>query len=286
MKQQIKNLGMFMRLAVEGGITIIQAEAAAYESKPKVHYDGIGGDLVTSADLKAQAHYQNQVLEHFPEFPVVGEEDQIQKTISGKRFTCDPLDGTKAFDRKQSTGTATMFAFADGDTVPAVCIGDTNTREIYQYAPDLDPVRTRFGFTTFLSTEWLRPLEKQYVLLRHPLDTFPKNIQKMVRAERGGIFKDMEVTSGSIGITVARLWKQEVATVILEASFETPWDTTPLIGMNRELGIECIAVNPTTGEAQVTEMQPPTTVYKRNTVLIMTHKTYTKQIIDWLNKHL
>ena len=275
-----------MRLAVEGGITIIQGEAAAYESKPKVHYDGIKDDLVTSADLKAQAHYQNQVMEHFPDVPVVGEEDQIQKTISGKRFTCDPLDETKAFDRKQSTGTATMFAFADGDTVPAVCIGDTNTREIYQYAPDLNPVRTRFGFTTFLSTEWARPLEKQYVLLRHPLDTFPKNIQRMVRAERGGIFKDMEVTSGSIGITVARLWKQEVATVILETSFETPWDTTPLIGMNRELGIECIAVDPITGEAQVTEMQPPTTVYKRNTVLIMTHKTYTKQIIDWLNQNL
>jgi fructose-1,6-bisphosphatase/inositol monophosphatase family enzyme len=157
MKQQIKNLEMFMKLAVEGGITIIQGEAAAYESKPKVHYDGKEGDLVTSADLKAQAHYQNQVMKHFPEFPVVGEEDQIQKTISGKRFTCDPLDGTKAFDRKQSTGTATMFAFTDDDTVPAVCIGDTNTREIYQYAPDLSPVRTRFGFTTFLSTEWPKP---------------------------------------------------------------------------------------------------------------------------------
>jgi hypothetical protein len=45
---------------------------------------------------------------------------------------------------------------------------------------------------------------------------------------------------------------------------------------------------PNTGRSEITitEEVEPTEVYKRDTILIMTHKTYTKQIIDWLNQNL
>ncbi|MEQ1561729.1 MAG: inositol monophosphatase family protein [Nitrospira sp.] len=283
---KIGNLGMFMRIAVGGAIEIAQAEAAHYQRIPKVHYDGMQEDLVTSADLKVQEHYQLLVKNHYPNDPLVGEEGEDKDEVTGRRFTCDPVDGTKAYGRNQSTGVSTMFAHVDDEEeVNAVCLGDINTGEIYQYAPDLSPIRTRFGITSFLGMEWNKPLGKQYVLLRHPLDEFPKNVQKMVRAERGGLFKDMEVTSGSIGLTISRLWKQEVAMVIIEKSYETPWDTTPLIGMNKVLGITYIKVDPVTGKAEATDAFAPTKVYKRDCVLIMVHHTYQQKVIDWLNQH-
>jgi fructose-1,6-bisphosphatase/inositol monophosphatase family enzyme len=285
-KPTIKNLGMFMRIAVDGAIRIAQAEAASFTRIPKVHYDGVQEDLVTSADLKGQDHYETLVNEHFPNDLFVGEEAKIQEEATGSRFTCDPIDGTKAYGRNQSTGTATMFAHANGDDVDAVCVGDINTGEIYQYAPDLSPVRTRFGVTSFLRQEWTLPLEKQYVVLRNTADEFPRNIQKMVRKNRGGIFKDMEVASGSIGINVARLWKQEVAMVVLDAGHDTPWDTTPLVGMNRELGIAHIKVDPATGRAEAFNPTAPTMVQKKDYVEIMVHHTYKDFVVNWLNANL
>ncbi len=284
MKQTINNLGMFMRIAVQGAINIAQSEAASYQRITKVHYDGVQDDLVTTADLKAQAHYQGLVDTHFPNTKLIGEEGEKDEDFNGDRFTCDPIDGTKAYGRNQSTGTATMFAHAHKDIVDAVCIGDVNTSEIYQFAPDLSPTRTRFGFTSFLGTTWDKPLTAQYVILRNPVDEFPRNVQQMVRAKRGGIFKDMEVGSGSIGITVARLWKQEVAMVILDTGYNTPWDTTPLIGMNRMLGITHIKVDPKTGLAEIFEPQAPTKVSRKDYIEIMVHHSYANEVVTWLNE--
>lgn len=278
-----QNLGMFMRMAAEGAIQIAQSEAANFVRIPKVHYDGKGDDLVTSADLKAQANYERLVATYFPDDLLVGEEGEAAKPYNGARFTCDPVDGTKAYGRNQSTGVATMFAHADGNNIDGVCIGDVNTGEIYQFAPGHAPTRTRFGQTTPLPTEWTTPLNQKYVLLNSPADDFPKNIQHMIRAKHGGVFKDMEVTSGSIGIIVARLWKQEVAMVVLGPSYNTPWDSTPIIGMNRMLGIKHIRVDQVSGHAELFDPEAPIQVTKKGFVEIMTHETYADEIVTWLN---
>lgn len=282
-KQQ--NLGLFMRIAVEGAIQIIRSEAMSFERIPKVHYNGVDADLVTSADLKAQAYYERLVQEYFPNDHLVGEEGIQAEAYRGARFTCDPLDGTKAYGRGQSTGVGTMFAHADGDKVDAVCIGDVNTGEIYQYAPDHIPTRTRFGQISNLPTAWAVPLSAQYALLNHPADDFPGNIRLMIRAKHGGVFKDMEVTSGSIGIILARLWKQEVAMVVLGPSHNTPWDATPLVGMNRALGIKHIRVATDTGHAEIFEAHAPVEVEKKDFVEILTHSTYADEVVEWLNSH-
>ncbi len=160
-QNKIRNLGMFMRLAVEGAIGIARAEASQLQRIHKDHYDGVQDDLVTSADNKAQAHYLKLVAAHFPGEVMIGEEDKEQQQYEGSRFICDPIDGTKAYGREQSTGVATMFAHANGDDIDATCLGDVNTGEIYQFAPDMDPVRTRFGVTTPLNKAWTKPLEEQ-----------------------------------------------------------------------------------------------------------------------------
>ncbi|MCA9364772.1 MAG: hypothetical protein KC736_02680 [Candidatus Moranbacteria bacterium] len=46
----------------------------------------------------------------------------------------------------------------------------------------------------------------------------------------------MSIDGGSIGIWAARLWKREVACLILPPSWETPWDSTPVIGISQMLG--------------------------------------------------
>jgi fructose-1,6-bisphosphatase/inositol monophosphatase family enzyme len=284
-KTQQQNLGLFMRIAVEGAIKIAQNEALNFERIPKVHYNGVDADLVTSADLKAQAYYEQLVHEYFPNDPLVGEEGKQAEAYKGARFTCDPVDGTKAYGRGQSTGVGTMFAHAIGDDVDAVCVGDVNTGEIYQYTPDHIPTRTRFGQINKLPTKWGALLSTQYALLNRPADDFPGNIRLMIRAKHGGIFKDMEVTSGSIGILVARLWKQEVAMVVIGASYDTPWDTTPIVGMNRALGIKHIRVHPETGHAEIFEAHAPVEVEKKDFVEILAHGTYADEIVEWLNSH-
>ncbi len=119
--------------------------------------------------------------------------------------------------------------------------------------------------------------------MKSALDEFPRNVQVLVRGKRGGIFKDMEVASGSIGIVAARIWKQEVAMVILDAGFDTPWDNAPIIGMNRQLRIVHIKVNPANGEAEVFTPKAPTVVARRNYVEIMVHESYADQVVNWLN---
>jgi hypothetical protein len=107
----------------------------------------------------------------------------------------------------------------------------------------------------------------------------------MIPAKHGGVFKDVEVTSGSIGIIAARIWKQEVAMVVLGPGYNTPWDVTPIIGMNRQLGIKHIRVDQETGHAEVFNPEAPIQVTKKEFVEIMTHETYVDEIVTWLNSH-
>lgn len=280
-----QNLGLFMRIAAEGAIQIARSEAMNFERIPKVHYNGVDEDLATSADLKAQAYIKKLAEEHFPNEHFVGEEGENHEPFSGPRFVCDPVDGTKAYGRGQSTGVATMIAHVDDDEVDAVCVGDVNTGEIYQYAPDHVPTRTRFGQISRLPTTWNLPLSAQYVLLNRPADDLPGNIRLMIREKHGGVFKDMEVTSGSIGILVARLWKQEVAMVVIGPSHDTPWDVAPIVGMNRVLGIKHIRVDRDTGHAELFEAHVPLKVKKKDFIEVLTHETYASEVIEWLNSH-
>src|SRR5262249_24464765 len=151
---------------------------------------------------------------------------------SGAFFTVDPLDGTKAFIRRQSHGVGTMVALVEQGQVVSAYIGDINTHEIYGYRPGS---RTVHRISEYEISEQLRhvdnPIAEQYALLRDPPDAYSPPSRALLRS-----FKPYEVEGGSIGIWLARLWKREIGAALMLPGVETPWDTAPIIGISNMLG--------------------------------------------------
>lgn len=278
------NIYQNMLTMVQKAIVIIQNEAANFSQKIKTHYSGTEDDLVTSADIKAQAMYVEAIQKHFPGEGLIGEENGLN--ISPEKghgyFTIDPLDGTKAFGRLQSQGSGTMIAHVnESDVVDAVCIGDINTGEIYGFGPGYKPTRTRFGIDTLMKVNTDIPLNERYVVLKDKIDKFPKTLKKTFDQ-----FKDMEILSGSIGLLVARLWKSEVGVLVFRAGgFDTPWDNTPLIGMNKALGIVHLIFNIETEELEIIDPEIPKTVIGRKHIEILAHKDYVDEIKTWVKQN-
>ena len=289
--QRKETLEDFMLRLVKGAIDIAQKEAATFSRIVKTSYSGVDDDLVTSADLKIQDFHVPEIVEWDPKGGLIGEEKALRIEPedgfqTGRYFTDDPVDGTKAFGRRQSTGVATMLAHVDNGTVDAVCLGDINTNEIYQFAPNVSPTRTRFGVKTPLQPNTEARLDSLYVLLDNPPDNFPVVLQKMIRKEKGGVFKDIEVTSGSIGITVARIWKGEVGMIIMRPnSFNTPWDSTPPIGMNKVLGIKHLRLDPATLEIYEFNPELPLEVRRKEYIEILVHETRAAEVMRWIKQH-
>lgn len=221
-----ETIGEFMLRIVTRAIKIAQKEAAIFSRIDKPHYNGVDEDLVTSADLKIQEFHVREIKGWDPDSGLIGEEkalriEPIEGFARGEYFTDDPVDGTKAYGRKQSTGVSSMLAHVVTGKVDAVCIGDVNTGEIYQFAPDIPPTRTRFGVKAPLQPNVGDDLGKLYVVLKDHPEDFPVVVQKMIRKQKGGLFKDIEVTSGSIGLVTARLWKGEVGMLIMRPGHDT-----------------------------------------------------------------
>ena len=199
-------------------------------------------DFVTSADLAAQEIYRKTLLECFPGYGIVAEEDNLSVPcqIEGEDlfFTVDPLDGTKAFMRRQSHAIGTMISLVRNGEVIGAYIGDVMTHEIYGFRPGSDSVHR---ITDYNATVHLKPvgveLERSYVSLRNEPDRFDEDVRHVARGtEYGGLFRSMEVSGGSIGVDVARLWKGEIGAIVLEPYSNTPWDYCPVIGICRKLG--------------------------------------------------
>lgn len=286
-----ETLGQFMFRITKRAIGIARREAAEFTRITKVAYDGIEEDLVTTADLAVQKYHVGQIRKWNPGAGLIGEEKALKIEPAegfekGEYFTDDPIDGTKAFGRMQSTGISTMLAHVTAGTVDAVCIGDINSGDIYQYAPDIPPTRTRFGVQSPLQPNVGTPLRELYVVLTNPLDDFPPVLERIARHKKGGVFKDMEVTSGSIGVTVARIWKGEVGMIMMRPrGFDTPWDTTPLIGMNAQLGIKHLKLDLDTMEIAEFMPQLPLEVVRKDYVEILIHETRLQEVIDWINQN-
>lgn len=275
------NLYIAMEDMVKKAITIIQGEAAVFSQNVKTSYAGVDDDLVTSADIKAQAMFVEAIQQQFPNDGLIGEENglNIEAKPGHGYFTIDPLDGTKAFGRTQSTGSATMIAHVDeNNIVDAICIGDINTGEIYGFGPGHEPSRTRFGVKSVMKVDTDTPLKKRYIILRDNPINFPPVLQKIFNE----MFKDMEITSGSIGLNVARLWKNEVGMVIIKPGFNTPWDNTPIAGMNKVLGIIHLQLDNKTSEIKVFEQKLFKEVDERPCVEMYVHKGYLPEIMRWI----
>ena len=73
---------------------------------------------------------------------------------AGTFFTVDPLDGTKAFVRRQSHGVGTMVALVEQGRVVSAYVGDINTQEIYGYRPGSRAVHR---ITEYETSEMMSP---------------------------------------------------------------------------------------------------------------------------------
>ncbi len=199
-------------------------------------------DWVTAADRECQKIVVDLLRECFPHFGVIGEEEglNVPCPIPGRNiyFTIDPIDGTSAYTRHQSHGWGCMICLVDGDSVVAVCVGDANSGEMYYYRPNSQNThrlvrRGEHIRDVPLIVDENNALSMQAILLRD----LPSAHDVATRHLIGhGPFGKMLMADGSIGLSMARLWKGEVGACVLKGEKQTPWDDTPIIGMSLRLG--------------------------------------------------
>ncbi len=234
-------IGRILKEGMRRAMVLIHKERAIFDSEVKVGHSGKMDDVKTSADDKAQEIYLRTFRECFPNFGVIAEEEKDGKTgyliIESNGidayFTVDPLDGTKAYVRRQSHGIGTMVGLVHEGEIISAYVGDINTEEVYGYRPGSNKVFriTRLDqFEVLGYTEEPKPSER-YALLRDNLDLYSPTTRSTVLK-----FKNHEIMGSSIGIWMARLWKREVGAAFLHTGFETPWDSTPIIGISQKLG--------------------------------------------------
>jgi fructose-1,6-bisphosphatase/inositol monophosphatase family enzyme len=255
------------------------------EAKPGA--SGKLDDVVTSSDREAQSIYQKLISERFPTFGIVAEEDNLRIPSTHKQgyfFTLDPVDGTKAFVRKQSYGVATMIALCTQTKVVAAYVGDVLNGEIYGFRPGSKKVhrigRDRQTQSLLISQE--HSLREQYVLLRDHPEVYSSFSQQIAKPRGIGMFKNIEISGGSLGITFTRLWKGEVGAILLTGHRITPWDWNPIVGISTFLGFRFFEVD-ALQKKQIKTYEPvlsESARYKSEPLVI--HESRLEELKNWL----
>lgn len=234
-------VGSLMKEAVRRAIVAIRAERFTFEAAVKGRRPGGSPDMVTSADHAAQRVYVKLLREWFPTYGIVAEEQGLRVPCTDptceRWFTVDPLDGTKAFIRRQSHGVGTMIALVEAGRVIAGCVGDVMTQEVYAVRPGGTDVHriSEFGIAETLRVDEQCSLASQWLLLRGDPDSYSPALQALLD-RRHGLMGGYEIMNGSIGIGIARLWKGELGGAVIPPGPLTPWDIGPLIVLSRTLG--------------------------------------------------
>ncbi|NTW13735.1 MAG: hypothetical protein HGA31_01760 [Candidatus Moranbacteria bacterium] len=230
------SVGLILRELVRRAVVIARRRMTTFDVTKKVGYGGRKDDVLTNADTEAQKSYVKSLRECFPKFSLVGEEDALQ--FLGKYgvrayFTIDPIDGTRAYIRRQSHGVGSMIALVIDGVIESAYIGDVNTQELFGYRPGSSRV---WRITDLEISERLRKprgknIGNMYIQLRVREHEYSDIARKTIDR-----FKSVSIDGGSIGTWAARLWKQEVGALLIPPSAETPWDSTPVIGISKKLG--------------------------------------------------
>lgn len=234
-------LGIFMKEMVRRAILAIRRERFSFEEQAKIGRTGKLDDLVTSADRAAQEIYIKMIRKGLPGFGIVAEENELAVPCTlgtGESvFTVDPLDGTKAFKRRQSHGIGTMLSLIRNGDVIAAYVGDINTQEIYGFRPGAATVHriSEYDYAEELTVDKARTLTDQYLMDRDTgHDGTP--LSRLLHSKDAARCRGFETTNGSLGIAAARLWKSEVGGMVLEPSKYAPWDWYPIAGISCRLG--------------------------------------------------
>ncbi len=280
-----------MRHMVEQAIEIIRRHAHDPTPVPKHGYGQAVGDtpndMSTRGDIEAQAAYQAAITTdpEFAGFGIIGEED-LNLPCTHATFniyvTCDPLDGTRAYDRKQSHGVASMLALVCNGEVVAACIGDANNGETYLWIKGGPVIRRRFGVEEELKLD-SRPLKEQYILLRERVCKHYPLIADMAEAHgERQLYKDVEIGGGSIGLHMSRLWIGEVGATVLNQKFIAPWDHVPINAISCALGFVFLDFEPATGEFTEYEPKVHTEVEACHRTTLIIHRDNLPELKAWL----
>lgn len=227
-------IGIVMKEALRRAVVAIRSERLVYEVTQKQGYSGKMDDISTTADLKAQEIYVKILRECFPGIGIIAEEGELKNIPEGgydTHFTVDPLDGTKAYDRGQSQGVGSMISAVENGEVVAAYVGDVNTLEIYGYRPGSDKVHRISEYNVARQLGYSEMKKRGYILLRDRLEDYALQSRSLLHK-----FDSYSIEGGSIGIWMARIWKREMVAGILPPGNETPWDSTPIIGITEKLG--------------------------------------------------
>ncbi|MDA1335040.1 MAG: hypothetical protein O2794_03440 [bacterium] len=271
------SIGIIMRELCMRAMFSIRQERFKFVSTEKRGYSGDMDDLVTTADHAAQSIYLNGLTECFPDYGIIAEEEDFRRE-GDLYFTVDPLDGTKAFARGQSHGVGSMISLSSGSEVIGAVVGDVNTLEMYYYRPGSDNVWHIVFAGGEMSCHELKPnikapLDEQYILFRqNPIKT-SRNLKRL--SEK--YFRDIAVAEGSIGVSMARLWKGEVGAHVIPAHHQTPWDWNPCLGISRKLGFEFYAIHPHSGEPSIETgpiTRPLKAIIETHFDILVTHKSW------------
>ena len=182
-------VGRVLKEAVRRATVLIRSKRAIFEATQKEGYGGSMDDIFTSADTEAQDIYLRTFAECFPNCGVIGEEAKLRvepKNGCTAYFTVDPMDGTRAFMRRQSHGIGTMVALVDRGEVISAYIGDINTEEVYGYRPRANSVFRITRLDTFENLFRAGPVElrESYALLRDRPAQIPAERLQELRGAR------------------------------------------------------------------------------------------------------
>ena len=271
-------VGIILKELVRRAIIVIRAEKLTFEVSVKEGIAGRMDDVLTTADQAAQDIYIRSIVECFPHAGVIAEENSLKVECSdrsGYYFTVDPLDGTKAFVRRQSHGVGTMISLSLPGKFVSAYVGDVNTQEIYGFRPGSYKVHR---ITEFHNNETLtyddRDLADSYVLLRDPESTYSSLSQDLI--SRG--LKNQLVDGGSIGIWFARLWKGEVGALLIDQSIETPWDSNPVNAISLKLGFRFLRPSARGNNWELYTPRPIKRNYDRKHETLVVHRNALSQI--------
>lgn len=295
----LHEIGEWMKERVNMAIKIIQGQSHAVITQTKVALNPEkGDDIFSQGDTLAQEMYISEIRSEFPDFGIIAEENEFVVPCTHPQhiiyFTADPLDGTKAHARKQSHGVGTMLALVCDGKVVAAYIGNTNTGDIYGYAQhrlgetaaQTYVERIRFGRSLRLVPNQ-EPLAKRYALLRDNPDKQHIHVRRMIRSPKeSGLFKDYEIEGGSIGMSFARLWNGEIGALILRPTVDTPWDTTPIIGISLKLGYRFFELDEENEYAHFLEYDPTLLIKirRRPYVNLIIHNDQVAELEAWQKK--
>ncbi len=287
------NIGIIMKEMVRRAIILIRNQRFIFEAEVKKGYDGKWDDVVTTADNLAQDMYIRLIKENFPGYGILAEENKLKITCTYQDhnvwFTVDPLCGTKAFARRQSHGIGTMISLVLDGEIIAAYVGDIMTQEIFGFRPGSEKVWRISEYERYgrLVIDAEKPFKEQYVVLTDSPYNHSAFVQLLLKEkDKAGLFRSFTMADGSIGITMARLWKGEAGAAIFSPRKDTPWDLSPVAGICKKMGFIFIAIdtpdkNALTAEVSVIEMPVLTDIQQRDFTLLVLHKSRLDEFMEW-----